>query len=130
MKKTAQPAGSAPASARREPFFAPPVPKVPGAIIWRFCRISAPAAVSAAGSVIIAYEPIWSIGTGNVPNSSEVNRAVELIKGILPNNKIIYGGSVNSNNIADINENCNIDGYLLGKISLDTKEIDKFLKVI
>ena len=80
--------------------------------------------------VIIAYEPIWSIGSGNIPNSSEVNEAVSLIKEILPNNKTIYGGSINSNNITDINKNCNIDGYLLGKASLDPEELNKFLKVI
>ena len=45
--------------------------------------------------LIVAYEPIWSIGTGIVPTNEEITEVLQFIKMFLPNNKILYGGSAN-----------------------------------
>ena len=58
--------------------------------------------------IIIAYEPIWSIGTGLVPDYEEIYEVQNYVKSFLKNNKfikkisVLYGGSVSSNNIAHI----------------------------
>ena len=79
--------------------------------------------------VIIAYEPVWSIGTGNIPKISELNQTVEFIKkqfkGKLP--KILYGGSVNPQNIIDLKRIKALDGFLIGGASLNPK---KFIDII
>lgn len=77
--------------------------------------------------IIIAYEPIWSIGTGVIPTNSEIEEVFSLIKDILPNNKVLYGGSANEENI-DILKNISlIDGYLLGGLSLKPDKLQVFL---
>ena len=73
--------------------------------------------------IIIAYEPIWSIGTGIVPKNYEIEEVVKLIKDILPNNKILYGGSVNENNIDTLKSIQGIEGYLLGGVSLEPDKL-------
>ena len=73
--------------------------------------------------IIIAYEPIWSIGTGIVPKNYEIEEVVKLIKDILPNNKILYGGSVNENNIDTLKGIQGIEGYLLGGVSLEPDKL-------
>ena len=83
--------------------------------------------IDGASKVIIAYEPIWSIGTGNVPNIDVINNIFVYIKNIYPENKIIYGGSVNKDNINNLKSN-KIDGYLLGGLSLQPNELEQFLK--
>ena len=80
--------------------------------------------------VIVAYEPVWSIGTGNIPTDKEINEVVDIIKELLPNNKILYGGSVNEENIDYINSNCNLDGYLLGGVSLKPDKLQKLLNIL
>lgn len=80
--------------------------------------------------VIIAYEPVWSIGTGNVLNSEDIENIILNIKDMFPNNRIIYGGSVDENNIKSLNEINLIDGYLLGKISLYPKRLKKLLDIL
>ena len=49
--------------------------------------------------VIIAYEPIWAIGTGIIPTIKEIEENINFIKSKFPNNKVLYGGSVNEKNI-------------------------------
>jgi triosephosphate isomerase len=78
--------------------------------------------------IIIAYEPIWSIGTGIIPTIAEIESVFSLIKNILPNNKILYGGSANEKNIDTLNKSKMIDGYLLGGLSLKPKELNIFLQ--
>ena len=78
-------------------------------------------------NVIIAYEPIWSIGTGIIPTNEEITEVFTLIKSILPNNKVLYGGSANVDNIDTLKEIDLIDGYLLGGLSLKPEKLQIFL---
>ena len=75
---------------------------------------------------VIAYEPIWAIGTGNTPAPKDINSIHEFIKDVVQsasaNNKtpkVLYGGSVNDNNANDFLVESNIDGALVGGASLD-----------
>ncbi len=77
--------------------------------------------------VIIAYEPIWAIGTGIIPTIKEIEENINFIKSKFPNNKVLYGGSVNEKNIKEISTIKNIDGYLLGGVSLNIDNLKKFL---
>ncbi|WP_310490012.1 triose-phosphate isomerase [Chamaesiphon sp. VAR_69_metabat_338] len=70
--------------------------------------------------LVIAYEPIWAIGTGETCESIEANRIIGLIRKRLadPNVTIQYGGSVKPNNIDEIMAQPEIDGVLVGGASL------------
>ena len=84
-------------------------------------------------NIIVAYEPVWSIGTGVVPKNSELTTNVRNIKKILykfkksKTNKILYGGSVNPNNAKELAEIKEINGFLVGGASLSSK---KFIDII
>lgn len=80
--------------------------------------------------MIIAYEPIWSIGTGIIPTVEEIDNILEYIKKILPNSKVLYGGSANDDNIDKLNKSKYIDGYLLGGLSLKPEKLKIFLSKI
>lgn len=67
-------------------------------------------------SVIIAYEPVWAIGSGNVPSNDEISDIISFIKDLYPY-RVLYGGSVNNNNIAELEKCPVLDGYLIGKAS-------------
>lgn len=76
-------------------------------------------------NIIIAYEPVWAIGTGKACELEDILSSYNLIKKIAKENKVLYGGSVNSINAKDI---INItDGVLVGGASINKKE---FLKII
>jgi triosephosphate isomerase len=85
-------------------------------------------------STIIAYEPIWAIGTGKTPTPTQVNQTNQYIKDVVQSTtansylpKVLYGGSVNSEN-AEAFFNCkNIDGALVGGASLDGKHFAKIV---
>jgi triosephosphate isomerase len=72
-------------------------------------------------NLIIAYEPIWAIGTGDTCESMEANRVIGLIRSQLHNPQvpIQYGGSVKPNNIDEIMAQPEIDGALVGGASLE-----------
>lgn len=72
-------------------------------------------------NLIIAYEPIWAIGTGDTCEVTEANRIIGLIRSELtnPNVSIQYGGSVKPNNIDEIMAQPEIDGVLVGGASLE-----------
>lgn len=72
-------------------------------------------------NLVIAYEPIWAIGTGDTCEATEANRVVGLIRSQLsnPNVSIQYGGSVKPNNIDEIMAQPEIDGVLVGGASLE-----------
>tara|TARA_B100000959_G_scaffold74058_1_gene78742 strand:- start:546 stop:1283 length:738 start_codon:yes stop_codon:yes gene_type:complete len=78
-------------------------------------------------NIIIAYEPVWSIGTGLIPKSNELFKTIDFIKKKIKNNKVLYGGSVNPKNIHELKLINNIDGYLIGGASQDPK---KFIDII
>jgi triosephosphate isomerase len=71
-------------------------------------------------NLVIAYEPIWAIGTGDTCESTEANRVIGLIRSQLTNPHITiqYGGSVKPNNIDEIMAQPEIDGALVGGASL------------
>lgn len=71
--------------------------------------------------LVIAYEPIWAIGTGFTCESTEANRVIGLIRNNLknPDVPILYGGSVKPDNIDEIMAQGEIDGALVGGASLD-----------
>ncbi len=70
--------------------------------------------------IVIAYEPIWAIGTGETCEANEANRVIGVIRGQLknPDVTIQYGGSVKPNNIDEIMAQPEIDGVLVGGASL------------
>ena len=84
-------------------------------------------------NIILAYEPIWSIGTGIIPKSSDLLKDIAFIKSLIKNElkqkfpKVLYGGSVNPKNINNLKEITNIDGFLIGGASHDSK---KFIDII
>ena len=79
--------------------------------------------------IFIAYEPIWAIGTGIIPESKDLLRTVNFIKskfkGKIP--KVLYGGSVNPKNIKNLKEINNIDGFLIGGAS---QNANKFIDIV
>jgi triosephosphate isomerase len=86
-------------------------------------------------SVTIAYEPIWSIGTGLVASCDDINAAVSLIRevvaqsfpGVSDEIAVLYGGSINNNNCLEVFNKTNVNGFLIGGASL---EPEKMLEVI
>lgn len=72
-------------------------------------------------NIIIAYEPIWAIGTGETCGAEEADRVIGIIRQQLsnPDVTIQYGGSVKSDNIDEIMAQSQIDGVLVGGASLD-----------
>ena len=80
-------------------------------------------------SLIIAYEPVWAIGSGKTPKPEEINSVHEMIKDVVQSRfpkigleSVLYGGSVNLKNASSLFEQKNIDGALIGGASLDGKE--------
>jgi triosephosphate isomerase len=71
-------------------------------------------------NLVIAYEPIWAIGTGETCEAEEANRVIGLIRSKLknPDVSIQYGGSVKPDNIDEIMAQPEIDGALVGGASL------------
>tara|TARA_Y100000741_G_scaffold9913_1_gene8150 strand:- start:604 stop:1356 length:753 start_codon:yes stop_codon:yes gene_type:complete len=84
-------------------------------------------------NIIIAYEPVWSIGTGLIPKTLELRNNIKNIKKILSNYKkarnikILYGGSVNPENAKQLSQIEEINGFLIGGASLSAK---KFIDII
>lgn len=79
-------------------------------------------------NIVIAYEPIWSIGTGLIPTIEDIEEVLSLIKEILPTAKCLYGGSANDQNIDYLKTSNLIDGYLLGGLSLKPEKLQIFIE--
>jgi triosephosphate isomerase len=82
--------------------------------------------------IVVAYEPVWAIGTGIIPTEKEIVSTHTYIKDIIKKRfgttvLVIYGGSVNENNAKEILKIKNVDGCLPGGASLELK---KFAKII
>lgn len=85
-------------------------------------------------SSVIAYEPIWAIGTGRTATPADVNRIIGItIRGVLADQfseevaqavRVQYGGSVNAENIASFMEMPDVDGALVGGASLKPQFVD------
>ena len=67
--------------------------------------------------VIIAYEPVWAIGSGLTPKVIEISEIIKFIKNKVKGSKVLYGGSVNAKNINYLKNIINIDGFLVGGAS-------------
>jgi triosephosphate isomerase len=89
-----------------------------------------------AETIVIAYEPVWAIGTGEVATPEDAQEVCGAIRGRLAELysqeladkvRIQYGGSVKSGNVAEIMAQADIDGALVGGASLDA---DEFVKIV
>lgn len=88
-----------------------------------------------ASNTIIAYEPIWAIGTGKTATQQQIQEMHEFLNKQLAetfeqNIKIIYGGSVNEENSASILSTPYVSGLLIGGASLDSKKFYQIIKNI
>ncbi len=84
-------------------------------------------------NIIVAYEPIWSIGTGKIPNTNELKKTTTHIKKVLKNifkknsPAVLYGGSVDGSNVEMFKKIKELDGFLIGGASKTSK---KFIDII
>ncbi|HEX2123109.1 MAG TPA: triose-phosphate isomerase [Thermoanaerobaculia bacterium] len=98
-------------------------------------KATAVAALERAREVVIAYEPVWAIGTGRNASGAMVAETLVEIRHALSRfwpsrstpTPILYGGSVTPDNVADLVANGTIDGFLVGGASLDS---GKFLSIL
>ena len=81
-------------------------------------------------NIIIAYEPIWSIGSGSIPTNAEIEEVIEFIKKKYPEAKVLYGGSVDETNIDELKKINVIDGFLIGGLSLKPEKLKILLDKI
>jgi len=88
------------------------------------------------GKMVLAYEPVWAIGTGRTATSAQAQEMHAFIrktitgkygKEIAENTSILYGGSCNASNAKELFANPDVDGGLIGGASLS---VDKFLPII
>lgn len=79
------------------------------------------------GSKIVAYEPVFAIGTGIPDTPDNAEKVASEVKSRMPGLSILYGGSVTAENCVSFISESNISGLLIGKASLDPQE---FLKII
>ena len=85
--------------------------------------------ISKKTNLFIAYEPVWSIGTGKIPKMKDLEQTVKFIKSNFKEKKpkILYGGSVNPNNIKYLKTIKELDGFLIGGASQNSK---KFIDIV
>ncbi len=88
------------------------------------------------GKIVIAYEPVWAIGTGKTATSAQAQEMHAFIRGVLTakygeevagETSILYGGSANAGNAKELFANPDVDGGLIGGASLG---VDKFMPII
>lgn len=75
---------------------------------------------------IIAYEPIWAIGTGKVPTAEEIKGRIDVIKDVV-NVAVLYGGSVNDSNAKELVNTPGVDGFLVGGASLKSEKFNAII---
>jgi triosephosphate isomerase len=86
-------------------------------------------------SLIVAYEPVWAIGTGEAATSEQAQEMTvvcrEVVRKLAPaaadSVRVLYGGSVNSGNVAELLAQPDIDGALVGGASLKADEFSKLI---
>ena len=78
--------------------------------------------------IIIAYEPIWAIGSGLIPKEHEIFEIVKFIKSKVKSSKVLYGGSVNKENIKTLRKINNVDGFLIGGASQNSNNFIDIIK--
>lgn len=87
-------------------------------------------------NTVIAYEPVWAIGTGKIPTPTQIEEMHKYIAYVIKEEvkqfenepRIIYGGSINSSNAKQILSVDGVDGLLVGKASLDAEEFWKIVE--
>jgi triosephosphate isomerase len=93
--------------------------------------------VDGLGSLVIAYEPVWAIGTGKTATSAQAQDAHRYIRSLVESNfgtaladgiRILYGGSVKPANVAELMAMPDIDGALVGGASLDAESFSRIVK--
>jgi triosephosphate isomerase len=89
------------------------------------------------GTLVIAYEPVWAIGTGKTATKEQAQEAHQHIRTLVGQDidealaqsvRILYGGSVKPANIAELMQMPDIDGGLVGGASLDAESFSKIVK--
>ncbi|MEK7089403.1 MAG: triose-phosphate isomerase [Patescibacteria group bacterium] len=89
-----------------------------------------------AKKIVIAYEPIWAIGTGNNDTPENAGDMARHIRSAVAKGnsglsaQVLYGGSVNAKNIASFAKEKNIDGFLVGGARADAKEWKAIVKIV
>lgn len=83
-------------------------------------------------NIIIAYEPVWSVGTNKLPSNEELIKTIHYIKDLIysmykKNIKVLYGGSINNKNIENLKNINELDGFLIGSASINPTT---FLEII
>ena len=87
-------------------------------------------------NIVIAYEPVWSVGTNKLPSNEELTKTISYIKNLIysmykKDIKVIYGGSINEKNIDNLKNIRELDGFLIGSASINPSQfieiIDKIL---
>jgi triosephosphate isomerase len=95
------------------------------------------AGVSSAADIVVAYEPVWAIGSGTAATPEEAEQVCAALRGILADalgedvaakTRILYGGSVKAANIAGFMREPNVDGALVGGASLDLAEFASIVR--
>ena len=86
---------------------------------------------------IIAYEPVWAIGTGLTATKEQVESAHEVIRNFIRRNfknsnhiHILYGGSVNSANAKSLIQTNGVDGFLIGGASLNAESFASIINIV
>ena len=79
--------------------------------------------------IVIAYEPVWAVGTGIADIPEEAAEMCGYIKNLVNVDKVIYGGSVNAKNVEEFLKQKDIDGALPGGASLRPKEFQKIVEI-
>ena len=81
-------------------------------------------------NLFIAYEPVWSIGTGKIPKNTELEDSIKFIKSKFKKKmpKILYGGSVSPKNINNLKMIKDLDGFLIGGASQNSKNFIDIVK--
>ena len=91
----------------------------------------------AAANVIIAYEPVWAIGTGRTATAEQAEEVCAIIRGVIEDiydtetaekMTIQYGGSMNAKNCAELLEKPDVDGGLIGGASLKAEDFSVIVK--
>lgn len=80
-------------------------------------------------NLIISYEPVWAIGGNLIPEKETIEKIIKYIKN-KGHKKVLYGGSINENNIKDLNKINSIDGFLIGSSAYNTHKLKKIIEVV
>ncbi|WP_104082637.1 triose-phosphate isomerase [Cryobacterium sp. Y11] len=95
------------------------------------------AGVTNAADIVVAYEPVWAIGSGQAATPEQAEQVAAALRGVLTETlgqdvadktRILYGGSVKSGNIAAFMREPNVDGALVGGASLDIPEFSSIIR--